>query len=128
MIGSRRYLGLTCLLGLLGLLGLPGLSAPVVKQIGPGVVLSQEVDTNPVCPLIINCVSVDLGDPRVEIKTAVGKDVVIANDPAKGRETISAMTARRGALVGVNADFFPFTGDPLGICIIDGELVSEPPG
>ena len=101
---------------------------PVVKQLAPGVVLTQEIDTSPQCPLIINCVSVDIADPRVEIKAAIGKDVVIANDPAKGRETVSAMTARRGALVGVNADFFPFTGDPLGVCIIDGELVSEPPG
>ncbi len=101
---------------------------PVVKQLAPGVVLTQEIDTNPQCPLIVNCVSVDLAVAEVEVKAAVGKDKVLVNDPAKGRETISAMTARRGALVGINADFFPFTGDPLGVCIIDGELVSEPPG
>ncbi|MCX8053982.1 MAG: phosphodiester glycosidase family protein [Armatimonadetes bacterium] len=121
-----RYLRLAISL----ILALTQLTAaqPVVKQLAPGVFLTQEIDTNPQCPLIINCVSVDLTYPQVEIKAAIGKDVVYANDQAKGRETISSLTSRRGALVGINADFFPFTGDPLGVCIIDGELISEPPG
>jgi len=125
MLLNRRYLAALCLVLALAL---SASAQPVVKQLAPGVVLTQEIDTNPQYPLIINCITVDLAAPQVEIKAAVGEDVVYVEDPAKGREAISALTARRGALVGVNADFFPFTGDPLGVCIIDGELVSEPPG
>lgn len=43
-----------------------------------------------------------------------------------GRETVGDMVLRTGAIAGVNADFFPFTGDPLGGMIINGELVSMP--
>ncbi|MDH7600947.1 MAG: phosphodiester glycosidase family protein [Armatimonadota bacterium] len=119
---------MSALLLLLGLLCASAHAQPIVKNIAPGITLIQEVQTNPGCPLVINCVSIDLSDPRVQIKAALGKGAVLANDPTKGRETISSLTARTGALVGVNADFFPFTGDPLGICIIDGELISEPAG
>ena len=51
-----------------------------------------------------------------------------ADNPTKGREKISSLTARKGALVGVNAGFFPFTGEPLDVCIIDGQLVCHPNG
>lgn len=108
--------------------GFQATAQPVVRDIAPGVTLIQDVRTDPRAPLIINCVSVDLANPDVVVKAALGRDVVIANDPTKGRETVSSLTYRTGAAVGVNADFFPFTGDPLGICIIDGELVSEPAG
>ena len=125
MFRTRFLLAALCLLSALAL---STTAQPVTKQLAPGVVLTQEIDTNPQSPLIVNCVSLDLTDPQVDIKAAIGKDVVYVDDAAKGRETISSLTSRRGALVGVNADFFPFTGDPLGVCIIDGEIVSEPPG
>lgn len=101
---------------------------PVTKQLAPGVTLVQIADTNPHYPLVINQVAIDLASPGVEVRAALGQDVVYVDDATKGREIISALTARRKAIVGVNADFFPFTGDPLGICIVDGEIVSEPPG
>ena len=96
------------------------------KQLANGVTLYQEINTTPGEELIVNCVTVDLKAEGVSVKAAVGKDVIYVADPLEGRETVSAMTERRDALIGLNADFFPFTGDPLGVCIIDGELVSEP--
>jgi hypothetical protein len=36
------------------------------------------------------------------------------------------MVESAGAIGGVNADFFPFTGDPLGLMIRDGVLISAP--
>ncbi|MGQ9454721.1 MAG: phosphodiester glycosidase family protein [Armatimonadota bacterium] len=113
---------------LLGGVGFQATAQPVLKDIAPGVTLIQDVRTDPGSPLIINCVRVDLENPDVVVKAALGRDVVIADGPTKGREAVSSLTYRTGAAVGVNADFFPFTGDPLGVCIIDGELVSEPAG
>ncbi len=101
---------------------------PVTKQLATGVTLVQIVDTNPQYPLVINQVAVDLACPGVEVRAALGQDIVYADDSTKGREIISTLTGRRKATVGLNADFFPFTGDPLGICIVDGAIVSEPPG
>lgn len=92
--------------------------------------LYQEINTASGAELIINSVTVDPKVEGVEIKAAVGGDVILKDDGAKGCETIGSMTERRGAVVGINADFFPMgtdsAGDPLGVCIIDGELVSEP--
>lgn len=96
------------------------------KQLAPGVMLHQEINTDPACALVITSVTIDPFAPGVSIKPALGQDTVIAAGATKGREAISALTSRKKALLGVNGDFFPFTGDPLGICVIDGEMVSEP--
>jgi len=104
----------------------PAGATEVTNQLAPGVTLRQEIDTDPASALIVTSVTVDLSASGVSIRPALGQDTVIESDATKGRETISAMTARRKALLGVNANFFPFTGDPFGVCIIDGELVSEP--
>jgi hypothetical protein len=111
---------------LLAALACPAFSLQVTKQLAPGVSLVQDIDTNRGSALIVNVVSVDLANPAVSLKAAIGEDVVYVKDPVEGREAISSLTARTGALIGVNADFFPFTGDPLGTCIINGELISEP--
>lgn len=104
----------------------PLFATQTTKQLANGVTLYQEIITTPGSELVINCVTVDPNAQGVAVKAALGKDVVYVADPYEGRETVSAMTERRGALIGLNADFFPFTGDPLGVCVIDGELVSEP--
>ena len=51
---------------------------------------------------------------------------VLSNDRIAGRERVSAMGVRAGALAGVNGTFFRPTGDPVGVLAIDGELLSEP--
>lgn len=97
-----------------------------LKQLAPGVSLYQAVTADAASNLVVNGVYVDLRSPGVSVKAAVGSDCILDDTPNKGRENISALTARKGALIGVNADFFPFTGDPLGVCVVDGELLSEP--
>jgi len=100
------------------------------KQLADGVTLYQETNLTPGSELIVNCVTVDPKVEGVAIKAALCKDVIYTEDALKGCETIASLTGRRGAVVGINADFFPLgtdaQGDPLGVCIIDGELVSEP--
>jgi hypothetical protein len=96
------------------------------RQIAPGVTFTQDICVDAQSALITNVITVDPSAPGVALKAAVGQDVVMTDDWRKGREAISLLTARKGALVGVNADFFPFTGDPLGVCIVDSQLISEP--
>ena len=125
----RRYRSAVILCALLALIIVcPAYPLQVTKQLAPGVSLYQEIETDAARAQIINMVTIDLKQGGAGVKAALGKDVVYTADSTKGRETISLLTARRGAIVGVNADFFPWTGDPLGINIIDGRLVSEPNG
>lgn len=112
---------------ILAALACPSIASQTTKQLAPGVTLMQDINTTAGSEQIVNLVTVDLKAVGVDVKAAIGKDVVYIDDPYKGREKISSLTERTGALVGINADFFPFTGDPLGVCIIDGELVSQPP-
>ena len=94
------------------------------KRLAPGVTLTQEIDQK--TPLVINVVTVDLDAPGVRVGVGVGKDKISGSDGRGGREDVSRLARRWGALAAVNADFFPYTGDPLGVGIRDGELFSEP--
>lgn len=122
----RRFaLPALCLLVLTHLL--PPSAAPesVRHSLAPGVVFLQEILPPPKGPLVINVLRVNLKAPGVRVQAALGRDVVLTDEPAKGRESIGDLAARHGAVAAVNADFFPFTGDPLGLAIRDGELLSE---
>lgn len=118
----RSRFSLVCLA--LCLAALPACADVSVKRLAPGVTLTQEIDKT--TPLIINVVLVDLSAPGVRVEAGIGQDKVNGTDASKGREDVSRYARRHGALVVVNADFFPFTGDPLGIGIHNGELFSEP--
>jgi len=117
---KRTLLTLTCLLFLTGIAH----ADTTVKQLAPGVTLTQEIDRK--TPLIINVVSVDLDAPGVRIGVGIGQDKVNAPNATHGREDVSRLARRLGAVAAINADFFPYTGDPLGVGIRDGELFSEP--
>lgn len=105
---------------------LPLHAQSTVKVLGEGVMLKQYVQTFADSPQIVNVLEVDLRNPAVRVEVALAGGTVYRQEPTQGRETVSATVQRLGALAGVNADFFPFTGDPLGIHIQDGELISEP--
>ena len=117
---KRTLLTLSCLLFLTGIAH----ADTTVKQLAPGVTLTQEIDRK--TPLIINVVSVDLDAPGVRIGVGIGQDKVNAPNATHGREDVSRLARRLGAVAAINADFFPYTGDPLGVGIRDGELFSEP--
>jgi Phosphodiester glycosidase len=94
------------------------------KLLAPGVTYRMEIAPG---PLLINAVRITPEADGVIMagELAEGK-VFDPTSPTQGRETVSATAARTSALVGVNADFFPFTGDPLGAMVRDGELLSSP--
>jgi hypothetical protein len=97
-----------------------------VKLLGRGVVLKQYVQPFDNSPQIVNVLEVNLRNPAVRVDAEVGTGKVYRADPTQGREIVSETVQRLGALAGVNADFFPWTGDPLNLHIQSGELVSEP--
>jgi exopolysaccharide biosynthesis protein len=105
-------------------LSLPVSADTNVKRLAPGVTLTQEIDKT--TPLVINVIDVDLRAPGVHLGVGVGQDRISGLDPTHGREDVSRYARRHHILAAVNADFFPFTGDPLGVGIKDGELFSEP--
>ena len=96
----------------------------IVKRLAPGVTLTQEIDQ--ATPLVISVVSVDLSAPGVRLGVGIGQDRISGTDATHGREDVSRLARRHDALVAINADFFPYTGDPLGVGVRDGELFSEP--
>jgi Phosphodiester glycosidase len=51
---------------------------------------------------------------------------VLSNERIAGRERLSRMARRVGAVAGVNGTYFTPTGDPVGALAIGGELLSEP--
>ena len=97
-----------------------------VKPLADGVRLVQEIETVADAPLVVSALKFDPKSPGLTIKAALGRDVVVTQDLTRGRETVSGLVSRKEALAAVNADYFDWTGDPLGLAIIDGELVSEP--
>jgi hypothetical protein len=99
--------------------------APHVKTLADGITLIQDIRTDPTSPLVVNAIKVNLEKPGVKVAMALAQDGVIENDPTQGREIVSRTVARTAALAGVNADFFPsYTGDPLGMAVHNGELLT----
>src|SRR5207253_3180221 len=56
--------------------------------------------------------------------------MVHAMDEAVGLKTVSSIASRFGALAAVNSGYFrttgTFRGDPVGIYVLNGKLLSEP--
>ncbi|MCS7273779.1 MAG: phosphodiester glycosidase family protein [Fimbriimonadales bacterium] len=94
----------------------------IEKRISPHVVFFQEISQEP--PLAIQGIRITPGR-AVSFRAVLGNDVVSGEGALRGRELTSRMAWRHRALAAINADFFE-GGDPLGLCIVNGELVSEP--
>jgi hypothetical protein len=94
------------------------------KYLAPGFTYRMEVV--PSIPLLIHAVRLTPQSAQVWAKPEVGGMRVFAEDPAKSRQTLSDLIRLAGAVGGVNGDFFPWTGDPIGLMVRDGELVSGP--
>lgn len=96
------------------------------KIIAPGLTYRMEVDFAK--PLTLHAYRWSPMSEAVKAESGLGGPVIFGdkNGEATGRETIGEMVLRTKALAGINADFFPFTGDPLGLMVRGGELVSGP--
>lgn len=98
------------------------------KKLAEGVTLTQITRTpgDNAVPRVINILKVDPKTPGIRMQMVLGQDTVWALDHTNGRETVGSMAERLNAVAAVNADFFPFSGDPLSLCIGGGEFISEP--
>lgn len=94
------------------------------KFIMPGLTYRAEVD--PTGPRLIHVLRFAPGAPGVSMRPEVAGLRIFSVPNDKGREELSSIIKRSGAIGGINADFFPFTADPLGAMVRAGELMSQP--
>lgn len=96
------------------------------KIIAPGLTYRMEVDFAK--PLTLHAYRWSPLSEAVRVESGLGGPVIFGdkNGEVTGRETMGEMVLRTKALAGINADFFPFTGDPLGLMIRGGEVISGP--
>jgi len=98
------------------------------KELAPGVTLTQitKAPGEDAVARVINILKVDPKTPGIRVQMVLAGDKVWDSDPTNGRETVGSMAKRLNAVAAINADFFPYSGDPLSLCIGGGELISEP--
>lgn len=95
------------------------------KLIVPGLSYRMEIDLG--LPRVIHAYRYVPGSGKVYSRPELaGSQVFVPDDATKGREVLTRTIETNGALAGVNADFFPWSGDPIGFMVRQGELVSLP--
>ncbi|MCE9559706.1 MAG: phosphodiester glycosidase family protein [Armatimonadetes bacterium] len=94
------------------------------KSIAPGVSYRMEMDV--MAPRLLHVLRINPKAPKLRLEAEVAGGKVFGNSEEKGRESLSAMVQRRGAIAAINADFFPWSGDPLGAMVVNDRLFSIP--
>ena len=138
---NRLYL-LTAVVILLVLVASGVWAQTCTKELAKGVTLTQMItepakpdeaaaqtageaeDVEP--PMVINVLKIAPKVPGVRVEVVLGLDRVHDDGPDKGRENVWSMVKRVGAIAAVNGDFYEWIGDPVGLFISEGELISEP--
>ncbi|MHB1190463.1 MAG: phosphodiester glycosidase family protein [Armatimonadota bacterium] len=96
------------------------------RELAAGVTLTQTVkrpDGSSAPTYVANVLTLA---PGVKVEAALACGRVYGDDKSKGRESVSAIARRTGAVAAVNAGYFWQSGDPLGLHVSGGELISEP--
>src|SRR5579862_4205870 len=94
------------------------------KRLAPGLVYRMEWD--PAARRIINALRVSLNTTAIHAYTQLAGETVFEAGTFNGREILSKIVKEDDAIAGINGDFFPFTGDPVGVMVREGELLSAP--
>ncbi len=94
------------------------------KLVVPGLSYRCEIDNS--SNRQIHILRFSPGSNGLVMRPEVAGGKVYALPADKGRETVTEMVKRTGAIAGINADFFPFTADPLGAMVREGEIFSRP--
>ncbi|NMB47013.1 MAG: phosphodiester glycosidase family protein [Firmicutes bacterium] len=85
--------------------------------VAPGLAYGHWRKDTPSGPLFVNYMKIDLRQPGIEVRPVMA---------ANGKETVHELAAQHGAIAGVNGIYFAADGRPLGLLVIDGQLVSPP--
>jgi hypothetical protein len=86
---------------------------------------ADQINTTTRGPWVVNVLTIDPAKAKGHLKATYGPDLAKV-------ENTSTLVKSAGALAGVNASFFTFTanpqypGDPVGLGIFNGKLLSEP--
>lgn len=89
------------------------------RSVVRGVIYGHERRADSYGPNLVNYLKVDLAGGN-EIKLALAQDRIF------GSEHVSTLAERAGAVAAVNGAFFAADGRPVGILMIDGEIICEP--
>ncbi len=91
----------------------------------PGILYRMEVDVTK--PMMIHAIRWTPAAKTASAQPVLGADrVFVTGESIASRESVPDMVLRTKAIGGINADFFPWTGDPLGAMIREGQLISTP--
>jgi hypothetical protein len=81
-------------------------------------------------PRMIHAIGIEKGSQRYWAVSALAREKVYDALPSNGRATLSQMVDADAALGGINGDFFQWGndpgGDPTGLMVRNGELLSHP--
>lgn len=94
------------------------------KTIAPGVVYRMELESDP--NRAIHILRWNPQSVAVRVQSTLADGSVYKANNTKGRLTVPQIAEQTNAVAAINADFFPFTGDPLGLMVRDGRLISLP--
>lgn len=121
--------------GLLGLFWASQTSQAPSSQVwermpAPGITYRMEIEATP--GRVIHALRFERGAKQYWATSSQATDEVYDLKPTNGRATLSTMVRNADAIGGVNGDFFQWGddpgGDPVGIMVRNGELLSHPGG
>ncbi|MCP4452629.1 MAG: phosphodiester glycosidase family protein, partial [Planctomycetes bacterium] len=113
------------------LLATPGLARPLIAppmRLPPGLeYIHSRLGTG---PMSIHVLKVDRANPRFKFSTCLAHNTVFGLEPLS-RQVQSVARSGHIPMAAINGDFFgirsgPYQGDPLGLQILKGELISSP--
>jgi exopolysaccharide biosynthesis protein len=113
-----RLTAVACLFALAG----AGQAQTWEKLIAPGLTYRMEVDL--ATPRVVHALRYSLGSTTKAMPELAG--LTVYSESGSSRQTVGELVKKTGAVAGINADFFPYTGDPLGLMVREGELISTP--
>lgn len=95
------------------------------KLVAPGLTYRMEVDLG--LPRMIHAFRYSPGAFKTTSSVELGNQVVFDRESeTNGRQILTGTIKQSQAIAGVNADFFPWTGDPIGAMVRMKELISTP--
>jgi len=97
-----------------------------VREIRPGI---THIHRTTQTPWNINILTLDLSNPNVRIETCLANERCAYDDGGSSwiypsREPVSSMVVRKGAVAGVNGDYW--SGSPEGFTVLNGETIIYP--
>lgn len=94
------------------------------KLITPG--LSYRMEIESAIPRVIHTLKWQAAAPFLSARPEVANTRIWSGEKEFARQGMSALEKQAGAIASVNGDFFGASGEPLGVLVRAGELVSRP--